>query len=511
MTKRVYLHVGAPKSGTTYLQQVLETNRARFHDAGVRVVGDTHLDRIHAAMVVRHDPRLENLPESARTSWDRLVKQVRGWRGDVAILSYELFAGASAEQVAAALDDLAGLEVHVVITARDLGASVPSAWQERLKFALTTRLEDWKPRPERAGVRAEWGWRTLDPAGVAARWGATLPPERVHIVTVPRDATAGAGRAELWHRFATACGLDVPGLVLDVDRVNQSLGVVAAELLRRVNEKVRDPITGNREQARWLRDTLAHGILASLDREPIGLTDEQFADASRRAEQAAERIAAAGYDVHGDLGDLAASRPEARLPGDATDAELLDAALSTIVRLLELVRERTRDLEAAQAGAAEEGSRLSSFGKGVVRRVTSQHVDRRHDQLRARIAELEAEARCRACAAPARRRAHRRGDRAADAAGREQQGSHGARSHQVSQGRAVTPALRRADAVAVARRVAVGIGLADVRALEARVASVGEQLEENALLARGLEEQVRRLETALVPVLEARARAAAGS
>ena len=71
--------------------------------------------------------------------------------------------------------------------------------------------------------------------------------------------------------------------------------------------------------------------------------------------------------------------------------------------------------------------------------------------------------------------------------------------------------LRRTDAVAVARRVAVGIGLADVRALEARVASVGEQLEENALLARGLEEQVRRLEVALVPVLEARARAAAGS
>ena len=71
--------------------------------------------------------------------------------------------------------------------------------------------------------------------------------------------------------------------------------------------------------------------------------------------------------------------------------------------------------------------------------------------------------------------------------------------------------LRRADAVAVARRVAVGIGLTDIRALEARVVSVGEQLEENALLARPLEEQVRRLEAALVPVLEGRARAAAGS
>ena len=75
----------------------------------------------------------------------------------------------------------------------------------------------------------------------------------------------------------------------------------------------------------------------------------------------------------------------------------------------------------------------------------------------------------------------------------------------------ISPPRVRTDAVAVARRVVVGIGLADVRAIEARVASVGEQLEENALLARPLEEQVRRLEAALVPVLEARARAAAGS
>ncbi|MFA6299205.1 MAG: hypothetical protein WC642_08565, partial [Nocardioides sp.] len=69
MTQRLYLHVGAPKSGTTYLQRVLETNRARLADAGVLVVGDRHLDRIHAAMVVREDPRLESLPERARTSW----------------------------------------------------------------------------------------------------------------------------------------------------------------------------------------------------------------------------------------------------------------------------------------------------------------------------------------------------------------------------------------------------------------------------------------------------------
>ena len=388
MTQRLYLHVGAPKSGTTYLQQVLEANRARLAAAGVLVVGESHLDRVHAAMVVREDPRLDHLPARARTSWRRLVDQVVAWRGESAVLSYELFAGASAEQVAAALADLPGIEVHVVITARDLGAAVPSAWQERLKFALTTPLERWKPRPEPAGARAEWGWRTMDPAGVAARWGAGLPPEHVHVVTVPRDASDDH---ELWRRFAAACGIDVPGLQLDVERANASLGLVAAELLRRVNEQVREPITGNREQARWLRDTLAHGVLVDLDREPIGLTDRQFADAALRSTEAVAALREAGYAVHGDLDDLRASRRDARTPGQATDTELLAVAVATIVRLLELVRERTLETSGPASSVDEEGSRLAALGKGVVRRVTAPRVDSRDEGLRARVSELEAE------------------------------------------------------------------------------------------------------------------------
>lgn len=387
MTKRVYLHVGAPKSGTTYLQRVLEVNRDRLGEHGVLVVGQTHLDRIHAAMVVREDPRLEKLPVRAAQAWTRLVTQIRDWPGEVSILSYELFAGASADQVTTALGDLDGLEVHVVITARDLGLAVPSAWQERLKFALTTPLETWRPRPESAGVRVEWGWRTLDPSGVAARWGRDLPAERVHVVTVPR--TRG-DQEELWRRFAAACSIDVPALQLGVERVNQSLGVVPAELLRRVNEVLREPIVGNREHALWLRDTLAHAVLVDLGREPLGITDEQFADATARSEAAIAALGAAGYDVQGDLGDLAASRPTGRTPGQATDTELLDTAVETIVRLLILLRERTHERDArGQQALPEEGSRLSALGKGVVRRVTAPRVEQRSEELRARIAELE--------------------------------------------------------------------------------------------------------------------------
>lgn len=387
MTERVFLHVGAPKSGTTYLQRVLEANRAALAERGVLVVGERHLDRVHAAMAVREDPRLDSLPPEASEAWQRLVAEVRAWAGPDAVLSYELFAGASAEQAERALADLAGLEVHVVITARDLAAAVPSAWQERLKFALTTPLESWRPRPESAGARAEWGWRTMDPAGVATRWGASLPPERVHVVTVPRST---ADRTELWRRFAEACGLPVEGLALAPEAANESLGVVASELLRRVNVQLGDRISGNRQQALWLRDTLAHGVLAGLGRERIGLTDAQHAEAAERASAATEAVRAAGYAVHGDLDDVLAERVEGRTPGQATEAELLEAATETIAQLLLLVRERTRERDAARRHQ-EPPAGARGLAGGLVRRVTAPRVEGRTAQLRARVAALEAE------------------------------------------------------------------------------------------------------------------------
>lgn len=390
MTRRLYLHVGSPKSGTTYLQRVLEANRERLAEAGVLVVGETHLDRIHAAMVVREDPRLDGLPPRRRQTWQRLVEQVRAWDGGTAVLSYELFSAASQAQAERALADLAAiddLETHVVVTSRDLGLSVPSAWQERLKFGLRKRLEAWTPPPA-SHQRSEWGWRTMDPAGVARRWGSTLPAGQVHLVTVPR---AGGDPDELWHRFASACGIGDVGVELSVGRSNESLGVVEAELLRRVNGRLPEPLSSdNREQAVWLRDTLAHGILAGLGDEPIGTPPAQLEQAREVAEAARAAIETAGWSVHGDLDDLAASSRETRLPGEVSDTELLDSAVETIVALLSQLRER------AAAGKVvhpvdDDASAVRRRATRVARRVVGVHVERRDQALRERIDALEAE------------------------------------------------------------------------------------------------------------------------
>ena len=97
--KKVYLHVGSPKSGTTYLQSVLRGNIDRLADAGVLVAGKTHTELVHAGLVLREDPRAEKLlDDDQRKSWDRVVQQVAKWRGHAVIISYELLSAASAEQ-----------------------------------------------------------------------------------------------------------------------------------------------------------------------------------------------------------------------------------------------------------------------------------------------------------------------------------------------------------------------------------------------------------------------------
>jgi hypothetical protein len=127
---------------------------------------------------------------------------------------------------------------------------------------------------------------------------------------------------------------------LDVPPANESLGIAAAEVLRIVNEQDLGPIRGAREQSRWLRDMLAHTVLAPLDDEPMGITDAQLAEAEQRARDAVATIRRAGWAVHGDLDDLSATRQEdARMPSEVPAEELLDVAVRAIARLLLELRE----------------------------------------------------------------------------------------------------------------------------------------------------------------------------
>jgi hypothetical protein len=382
LARRVFFHIGAPKTGTTFLQAVMWANRDTLRRQGVLFPGDWWLDRVWATNIVRETANVPH--ERARTSWKRIAAQTKGFDGTV-VISHEFFAAASREQAAKAIAAVQPAEVHVVYTARDFVRQVPALWQEQLKFRLTTPLSEFEPDPLSAGPRSHFGWRTLDVVDALDRWGRDLPPERVHVVTVP---PSGSPPGLLWERFATLCGIDPDSCDTDLGRANESLGSVEAELLRRVNPRISNEIRGPREVPTWVRDYLGHAVLVPHGGSRFGVSPKRADELREMSREAVRRLEFAGYDVVGDLKELIPpdELPETRQPEDATEAELLDAALDTIAVMLknhrDVAKERNKWRAKARRLEQRHGSedtfvRRVRRGLGRARRVVRAQVRKR--------------------------------------------------------------------------------------------------------------------------------------
>ncbi|MGN6129858.1 MAG: hypothetical protein ACTHOK_05905 [Nocardioidaceae bacterium] len=345
MARRVFFHVGLPKTGTTYLQTILWDNRDELRRQGVLLPGFGSRQHLWASGVVREDPRLDRRGPDAKHAWAELTRQVNEWP-ETAVVSHEFFAGASQEQAARAMADLAGAEMHVVLTARDMLSLVTARWQEMVKNGSTVAIDDY-PADGSTSPHDEWGWASMDTGEVLRRWGASLPPERVHVLTLPKPTEP---KETLWLRFAELVGIDPARVDVSGSQRNESLGVVEVELLRRVN----GDLTGFGsafDRGVWIRGYLAQGKLVPRKGEKFWPSPERVEQLRRRGDHAVAQIETAGYDVIGDVGDLRtpATLPERRHPSSVGEAEMLAAATSTIAAMMTDVRRLTRQKNAAEA------------------------------------------------------------------------------------------------------------------------------------------------------------------
>lgn len=332
MAERVYLHIGLPKTGTTYLQRILWDNRDLVGKDGVLLPGDGHREHLWAALEVQGRKNLHRRGPKAKGSWERLRAELARTRG-TGLVTHEFFCGASRAQAERAIAELAPAEVHVVVTARHSAGMLAAGWQEMVKNGGTERLDEI---PQKKGAGSEFSWRTWDLHGVLKRWGTLVPPEQVHVLPMPRK---GEPADRHWRNFAGVVGLssDYP---LPERAANQSLGVVQVELLRRVNEHL-EGFSGPTDRGRWIRGYLAEQHLVAQPGEPFGLPDELVAECRRRSERAVRLIRRRGFHVVGDVDallvpeDLPAQRPVTSV----TEAELVDAAGSLVAVMLADVRE----------------------------------------------------------------------------------------------------------------------------------------------------------------------------
>ncbi len=183
-------------------------------------------------------------------------------------------------------------------SARDLARALPAAWQESIKQGRKWAYRRFLNRVE---FGHPWFYRAFDLPTVLTNWIGGVPPERVHLVTVPQR---GADPGELFRRFCTAFGIDPAWAPLDSDRLNTSLGVAETQVIRQLNRRMDRATRREKEYDELIRELLAQDRLVHRDSAPVRLPPGRFAWANEQAESWIEWVKGSGIHVVGDLDDL---------------------------------------------------------------------------------------------------------------------------------------------------------------------------------------------------------------
>ena len=336
--RRAVLHVGLHKTGTTYLQHLFRANRDALAEQGIFYPGAPGEPSQHMAAWDLRGRRSSGARDKRQIGqWEALCAAVAGSSLGTALISAESLSALTQRQAVQAVAGFPDHEVSVVVTCRDLGRVLVSAWQEAIKNDLT--LMSWsefaaavQDPAARGRTPARGFWINHDLPAILATWREALPADRIHVVTVP---PAGAPPEELVARMAKVVGFEADSLREAPARENTSLGVAGTEVVRRLNEQLGHRLN-ERQHAHAVKAVLAPCLArAGADARYALETEEMgWVDAESRRHMGA--VQAAGHPVVGDLNDLLPrADATARRPDDASTDELLTLAMIALTEMTE--------------------------------------------------------------------------------------------------------------------------------------------------------------------------------
>ena len=332
MGAKVFLHVGAPKTGTTYLQDRLFLNRSSLSRHGIKYPTGLREDHFLPALDLT-GIKWPGFAEMAGGEWDGLVRRTKLASGTV-VISHEVLAVAKPSRIRKAAADLGGLddgtELHVVFTARDIARQLTADWQEGLKMYGTKSFARFLREVKESDPRTSkvWFWRAQHIPRVLSNWGAIVPPERIHLAVLPRSG------GDVWEMFSRIIGADPAWAPRDSDRRNSSLGAGEATMLRHLNRKLKAAGLDRGNHRRLVLDAIVYDTISQRESEPIMFPPDSYEWARGVAQQWIDWIAASGVDVIGDPQDLLPAPPTDevwRNPDRPGPKAVRDAALDALV------------------------------------------------------------------------------------------------------------------------------------------------------------------------------------
>jgi hypothetical protein len=321
------------KTGTTYVQNLLQSNRAALRRQGWLVPNQAGL----VARGVREVLGLTDAGKAGLTytpKWDLLTDLARNWDGAGSLISMEFLSYARVPAATRVIEGLAGTDVHVVLTVRDAAGALPSQWQSLSRNGGATSWPDFAEEVRSASKQAPTPAtrafaRTQDIPRMLRVWSGLVPRERLTVVTVPPSS---APRELLWKRFLSVAGIDAAATSLDSPAFdNPRLGYGSSELLRRLNAAGLSTAKPTAYR-RVVRYTARQHLLGLRDSETEPRLDAATASFAADLNRKTRKIVVNRAEVVGSLDELPVEPPDGASldpgvrPSQVDEAEVAQAA-----------------------------------------------------------------------------------------------------------------------------------------------------------------------------------------
>ena len=345
MAKRVVLHIGAMKSGTSFIQNVLNRNRAILQEHGIRFACERWRHQVQAVHELINHGGPEQPPFPPDGYWCQMVEDINEWPG-TSIVSMEFLAPRQRPKIDTIMAAFPDADIQVVLTARDLARSLPAMWIESMQ---NRGVKTWDEFLEAVHHDADgektgqWFWRNQHFALISERWSEAVGREHFTLVTVPPK---GAPPSLLWDRFASVAGIPKDLCDLDV-RSNPGLDAASAMVLRALNERLEADGFNRPDYERVVKGVLAKQGMVRRGREAVPLAvDERWV--RRRSKQELNQLRDLDIRVVGDIDEL----EFVSIPGVHTKKVTADQQLEAAIDGLTFMAQRLMNRSAKKPAPA---------------------------------------------------------------------------------------------------------------------------------------------------------------
>ena len=250
-----------------------------------------------------------------------------------------------------------------MLTLRDLGRQIPSAWQQTLQSGGSLSYAAYLRRLRKLEGRPHTGlWSSKDVAAILERWSAHVPTDRIHLVTVPPP---GSPHQALLERYCRVLGIDPERLDRDVERSNESIGRVQADLLRRVNRRLEPEFRSRDVYGDIGKRFFAVRVLGPQGGEKLRVPHEHEEWCRDVSQRFVDAIVKGGYPVEGDVLDLVPTPGAFAAEPRVTQREVVDASVGALTAIL------TDDMRKLRARRLRQGSGWVARLKSARRRLSN--------------------------------------------------------------------------------------------------------------------------------------------